>query len=100
MADIRLTLNPNKTFAFYMRTIPQPMTDEEETTINSTGTWTEENNWARLDFKKDVPVLSAVFDTRNAENNQAKIIDSNTVDINIGLNELDIWGVVCERIEK
>jgi hypothetical protein len=99
-ADIRLDLNSDQTFSFHMRTIPQPMEDEEETIINSTGTWTEEKYWAKLTFINDAPILNAVFDLQYADENQFKLIDDNSVAINVRTDVLKIWGVTCERVKE
>jgi len=100
LADIRLTIIPDGNFVFHMRTIPQPMTEDEESIINSTGTWTKKDNWAALKFIKDKPILKAVFDSNYVDDNEFKVIDESTVDINIGLKQLYIWGVGCEKIKE
>jgi hypothetical protein len=97
LADIKLTIIPNGEFEYFMQTIPQPMTDDEVTTINSTGKWTKKDNWVQLVFDKDKPILSAVFDINYADNNQFKIIDTNTVEINIDQNGIYIWGIDCKK---
>jgi len=97
LADIRLTIMPNGKFTYFMQIIPQPMTDDEVATINSTGKWTKKANWIKLLFEKDKPTISAVFDINYADSNQFKIIDTNTVEININQNGIYIWGIYCEK---
>ncbi|WP_417603085.1 hypothetical protein [Owenweeksia hongkongensis] len=99
LADIRLMIIPNGNFVFHMRTIPQPMTEDEEAIINSSGTWTKKDNWVALKFIKDKPILKAVFDSNYADSNVFKVIDESTVNINIGLKQLYIWGVGCDKIK-
>ena len=79
MADMRLTIIPDGSFIFHMRTVPQPMTDEEEAIINVVGTWTKKDNWVRLSFIKDKPIIEAVFDSKFAGGNEFIIIDENTL---------------------
>ena len=99
IADIRLTIMPNGNFNFHMRTIPQPMTEEEEAIINSAGNWAKKDNRVSLNFLENQPILTAVFDTTFTEQNEFVVIDENTVDINIGRRCLSIWGVDCEKIK-
>jgi len=76
------------------------MTDEKESVVNSTGTWSNNDKWMRLTFKNDKLILTSLFDSSYADKNQFKIIDKSIVDINGELNELSIWGVNCNKIEK
>lgn len=97
LADIRLTINPNGDFNYFMKTIPQPMTDDDVVIINSTGTWTKKDNWVQLIFLKNKPILSAVFDKNYADTNQFRLIDTNTIEININQQGISIWGIECNQ---
>ncbi len=97
LANIRLTINPNGKFDYFMQTIPQPMTDDEAVIINSSGKWTKKDNWVQLTFLKNKPILSAVFDTNYADTNQFKLIDTNTIEINIDKKGISIWGIECNQ---
>lgn len=101
LADIKLVIIPDGNFAFHMRTIPQPMTEEEEVIINSTGTWLKKDNWIILDFIKNKSFfLKAVFDSNYADENEFKVINESTVAINITLKQLYIWGVACDKVKE
>ncbi len=100
VAEILLTIKPDNTFLFYMRIIPQPMTNDKESVINTTGKWSKQGNWTRLTFRKKKVIISALFDQKYADNKQYNIIDERTVDINDKLDELTIWGVRCIKIKK
>ena len=100
LADIKLTILSDSTFLFDMRTIPQPETDDEPTLVNSTGIWTKNNNWTRLIFKTNIPMISALFDMNYADSSQFLIIDDKTVDINNQLDKISIWGVGCNKTDK
>jgi len=95
VADIRLTLWTDSTFNFYLRTLPQPMSNEEETVVRSTGIWTKEPTMTRLIFLKDRPIINAVFDESYDKKNSFTVINDSTVDINSNANEIWIWGVSC-----
>jgi hypothetical protein len=98
-ADIKLTILSDSTFLLDMRTIPQPETDDEPTLVNSTGIWTKNNNWTRLIFKTNIPMISALFDMNFADRCQFLIIDDRTVDINNQLDKISIWGVGCNQTD-
>ena len=100
VADILLNIKPDNTFSLYMRIIPQPMSNDKESIINTSGKWSKQGNWTRLTFRKKKLNVSALFDRNYADENQFKIIDERTVDINDKLNELTIWGVLCIKIKK
>ena len=100
VAEIRLTIKPDYKFLFYMRIIPQPMSNDRESIINASGKWSKQGNWTRLTFRKKKLIISALFDQDYAENSQFKIIDERTVDINDRLDELTIWGVLCIKNKK
>jgi hypothetical protein len=100
VADILLTLKPDNTFTFYMKIIPQPTTNDKESVINTSGKWTKQGNRTRLTFKKSKLILNALFDQSYAANNQFKIINERTVDVNDKLDEITIWGVACTKIKK
>jgi hypothetical protein len=100
VADILLTLKHDNTFTFYMKIIPQPTTNDKESVINTTGKWSKQGNQTRLTFKKSKLILNALFDRSYAANNQFKIINERTVDINDKLDEITIWGVACTKIKK
>lgn len=100
LAEIELKIFPNQTFEYYMRIIPQPMENEDESIINSKGTWTENNSWIRMKFQNKEISLTALFDLNYADKNQFKLIDEKNVDLNITLDEIMIWGVLCEKIKE
>lgn len=98
LAEINLVIIPNGDFDFYMRTIPQPM-DEDDTEIisNLSGEWTKKENWIRLNFTNDELILDALFDKKYAIGNEFKIIDKSKIDINTELPNIHIWGVNCVK---
>ena len=105
MAEIILKIYPNNSFNYYMRIIPQPMDDDEESIINSKGTWIINNNWVRLQYANDEISLESIFNQNdvdknpnNVDKNQFKLIDKRTVDLNIELNNIILWGILCEKI--
>jgi hypothetical protein len=100
VAEILLTLKPNRKFTFYMRIIPQPMTEEKESIVKASGKWSKRGNWMRLVFRGKKVILNALFDKNYANNNEFKIIDERTVDLNTQLDVLTIWGVPCIKIKK
>ena len=100
VADILLTLKTDNTFTFYMKMLPQPGTEDVVSIINTSGKWTKQGKWTRLTFKNKKMLLSAVFDKSYADNNQFKIINERTVDINNGLDEITIWGVACVKKQE
>ena len=101
LAEIQLAIFPNKTFNYTMQIIPQPLeNEEEESVINSKGTWSENNSWIRLKFQNEEMSLKAIFDLNYADKNQFKLIDEKTVDLNINLTEIMIWGVLCRKIKE
>lgn len=98
LAEIRLTIIPNGEFEYFMQTISQPMSnDDDEVIISSYGKWTKKDNWIELVFEKNKPELNAVFDINYADSNQFKVIDTNTVKININRNSIYIWGINCQK---
>jgi len=100
LADITITIIPDGTFSFYMRTIAQPMSDDDENEMTWKGKWNKEDNWIALTFTKEKPILEALFDSNYAEKYQFEILNDSTVNINTSLPKLDIWGVGCEKITK
>jgi hypothetical protein len=83
-----------------MKILPQPMSNDKESIINTSGKWSRQGNRTRLTFKKKKLDVSALFDINYADENQFKIIDERSVDINDTLNELTIWGVLCIKSRK
>jgi hypothetical protein len=100
VADIVLNIKPDNTFSLYMKILPQPMSNDKESIINTSGKWSRQGNRTRLTFKKKKLDVSALFDINYADENQFKIIDERSVDINDTLNELTIWGVLCIKSRK
>ena len=97
LADIRLAILPDGNFTFDMEIIPQPMTDDDVSIINSGGKWTKNSHWVQLAFENDKLYLKAIFDIKFADKNQFKVLDSNTVKLNIGLDEIILWGINCTK---
>lgn len=100
VADILLNIKNDNTFSFYMRIIPQPLSNDKESIIKTYGKWSNQGDWTRLTFRKKRLNVSALFDLNYADESQFKIIDERTVDINDKLNELTIWGVLCIKMNK
>ncbi len=100
VAYILLNIKLDHSFTLYMRIIPQPMSNDKESIINTSGKWSKQGNWTRLTFRKKKLSVSALFDRNYADENEFKIIDEKTIDINDNLNELTIWGVPCIKIKK
>ena len=100
VADIKLTVWDNNTFNFYLRSLPQPMTNEKEETLNTSGNWTQVNNMLRLTFTANPTIVRAVFDTAYAGGNEFTVINDSIVDINNQLNSINIWGVLCDKVKK
>jgi hypothetical protein len=104
LALIKLTLIPNGTFDFYMSIYPEPMqnAEPESDIINSNGTWIGNEKTVLLNFserKKDTLNLNDLFDSNYKEENEFKVIDQNTVEIDYTLDKLNIWGIGCYKTE-
>jgi hypothetical protein len=100
VADITLSIRPDNSFSLYMRIIPQPMSDDKESVINTSGKWSKQGDWLRLSFSEKKLNVRELFDQNYAGENQFKVIDERTVDINEKVDELKIWGVLCIKIKK
>jgi hypothetical protein len=99
LAEIKLFLLKDNSFTFYLRIIPQPMSDDEDSCIHSTGIWNKNKNFVRLNFIKKGPSTYALFDTNYSKKNEFNIINDSTVEINYKLSSINIWGVVCDKME-
>lgn len=100
VADITLSIRPDNSFSLYMKILPQPMSDDKESVINTSGKWSKQGDWLRLTFSEKKLNVRELFDQNYAGENQFKVIDERTVDINEKVDELKIWGVLCIKIKK
>ena len=105
LALIKLTLFPNRTFDFYMSIFPEPMEDSktESDIINAKGFWSRDEETVSLNFterKKNTLNLNALFDSNFKENNEFKVINKNTVEIDYSLEKLNVWGISCRKLKK
>lgn len=93
MAEIELVVFDNNTFQFNMLIL------ENDSKISARGVCYSKGDYERFIFRKDKPVLEALFSVDNTSSEIPFIyLNDSTVDINTNLNEQWIWGVNCSRI--
>jgi hypothetical protein len=97
LSDIELVLTSNGEFTYYMKILPQPMSDEKDEIINCSGTWIESDGWLKLTFIENPPVLEALFDLNYTDTSTFNIVNDKTVKIKMDIQNIYIWGVNCVK---
>lgn len=94
MANIKLTLAPDRTFEFVMNILG------EEDTLKSKGNWIKnKDNFSLVFNNKNNLNIHYLFDYKNSEGGKFRVIDDNTVEIKKDADQLFIWGINCFKKE-
>lgn len=99
-AEIELEINSNGYFSFYMRIYPELQDHKDFTIIDCYGKWFKINNKLRLKFSTTKPIINIIFENKSEYNNEIKIIDENTIEINADSEKIHIWGIRCDKTKN
>ena len=100
MAEVRLTLNPNKTLDFYFKSFDEPDTldpkDDRVTIFKSSGTWRTIGDDIELTFKKSKEDFNyrTIFES---EKNTTVTVNDTTFKFNKDRETITLWGTESRK---
>ena len=98
ISNIKLIIDKNHTFLINMEILPDLEGENEKSTFEKyKGTWNKKGDFLQLEFKTKRVNVKQLFDPRENEKENVKLINSNTIAIREDIAELIIWGILCER---
>lgn len=93
ITDINLTIKKEGTFICYLAPLKEPKPGEVNKSTTVQGTWTQRDQWLVLSIGDKSIKASTLFESK--QNEDFKIVNDHTVEINSAKKEVSILGIKC-----
>ena len=98
MAEIKLELEENLRFEYFMVILPEHGSEQKMDTLIFKGRWDAENGQYVLTFhRRKKPDLYALLDSEYFPTTNIIICDERRVSFPLNAHEISIWGILCFR---